>query len=43
MEKQLGIVEQKNRESAGEMTTSPTSIDPLALHVAYVALAIFIG
>lgn len=43
VEKQLGIVEQKNREPAGEMTTSPTSIDPLALHVAYVALAIFIG
>lgn len=40
---QLGINEYDSRDAAGKMTTSPTSIDPLAFHVALVAIAIFAG
>ncbi|MBM7097179.1 sodium:glutamate symporter [Bacillus sp. H-16] len=38
-----GIVELENRDSAGELTTRPESIEPLSLHIAYVGIAIFIG
>ncbi|MFC3526067.1 sodium/glutamate symporter [Marinococcus halophilus] len=40
---QLGINEHEARDAAGKMTTSPTSIDPLAFHVALVAIAVFTG
>ncbi|PYZ98772.1 sodium:glutamate symporter [Alteribacter lacisalsi] len=38
-----GIVELENRDSAGELTTRPESIEPLSLHIAYVGIAILIG
>ncbi|SFM04325.1 sodium/glutamate symporter [Salibacterium qingdaonense] len=40
---QLGINEFDARDPAGNMTTSPTSIDPLTFHAALVAIAIFLG
>ncbi|PSL44007.1 ESS family glutamate:Na+ symporter [Salsuginibacillus halophilus] len=43
LEKQVGVVEHHKRESAGQLTTSPMSIEPLSLHVAYVGIAIFTG
>ncbi|WP_059103081.1 sodium/glutamate symporter [Shouchella shacheensis] len=43
IDQKTGIVQKENRESAGEVTTSPMSIEPLALHVGLVGIAIFIG
>ncbi|SDI22754.1 glutamate:Na+ symporter, ESS family [Alteribacillus persepolensis] len=42
-DQQLGVIQEERRESAGKMTTSPISIEPLALHFAYIGIAIFIG
>ncbi|MBP3952686.1 sodium/glutamate symporter [Bacillus suaedae] len=38
-----GIIEQGERPSAGKITTSPESIEPLALHIAVLGVAILIG
>lgn len=38
-----GITEPEDRPIAGKMTTEPESIEPLALHVAVVGVAILIG
>ncbi|QQK80961.1 sodium:glutamate symporter [Salicibibacter cibi] len=43
VDQKTGIVQKDNRESAGELTTSPISIEPLAFHAGLVGLAIFIG
>jgi glutamate:Na+ symporter, ESS family len=40
---QRGLFERENREAAATMTTRPSSIEPLAIHFAVVALAILIG
>ncbi|MCD8509685.1 MAG: sodium:glutamate symporter [Bacillus sp. (in: Bacteria)] len=42
-EKLSGIVEEKEREPAGKITTSPESIEPLAFHIAIVGIAVLIG
>lgn len=42
-DQRTGIIQKDNRESAGELTTSPISIEPLSLHAGLVGLAIFIG
>ena len=39
----IGIYEPKDQPSAGKQTVSPASIDTLALHIAVVGIAIFIG
>lgn len=39
----LGIPEKGKRESAGTLTTSMESLEPLAYHAAFIGLAIFIG
>lgn len=38
-----GIVDIENRESGSTMTTSPQSIEPLAMHVGFIGIAILIG
>ncbi len=38
-----GVVKEEKRKSAGKLTTSPESIEPLSLHFAYIAMAILIG
>jgi len=38
-----GIVDVENRESGSTMTTSPQSIEPLAMHVGFIGIAILIG
>ncbi|SDI58753.1 sodium/glutamate symporter [Natribacillus halophilus] len=38
-----GVIQEEDRESAGKLTTSPISIEPLAFHVGLVGLAIFLG
>ncbi len=40
---QKGIIELDTREPAGFLTTRAESIEPLSLHVSYIALAILIG
>ncbi len=40
---QAGIIDFDSRESAGSITTRPESIEPLSLHLAYIAVAIAIG
>ncbi|MFC1558725.1 sodium/glutamate symporter [candidate division KSB1 bacterium] len=39
----LGIPNKEKRESAGTLTTSMESLEPLAYHTAFIGLAIFIG
>ena len=39
----LGIPKKDKRESAGTLTTSMESLEPLAYHTAFIGLAIFIG
>ena len=41
--KKKGIVKKDKRKSAGKLTTSPESIEPLTLHFAYIAMSILIG
>ncbi|MBB6448324.1 ESS family glutamate:Na+ symporter [Geomicrobium halophilum] len=43
IDQRTGVVKKEHRESAGELTTSPISIEPLAFHLGLVGLAIFIG
>lgn len=38
-----GITEPEDRPVAGRMTTEPESIEPLALHIAFIGVAILIG
>ncbi|MUV37231.1 hypothetical protein JNUCC1_01037 [Lentibacillus sp. JNUCC-1] len=38
-----GIMEYENREPAADLTVRPESIEPLALHFGFVALAVLIG
>lgn len=38
-----GIVDEESRPSSGTMTTQPSSIEPLALHIGFVLLSVFIG
>jgi len=38
-----GIVDVEDREPSGVLTTSPQSIEPLALHVGMIAIAILLG
>lgn len=42
-EQRSGIIKEENRKPAGLQTTSPISIEPLALHLGLIAIAIFIG
>ncbi|MEA2077816.1 MAG: sodium/glutamate symporter [Candidatus Marinimicrobia bacterium] len=39
----IGIYDPKDQPSAGKQTVSPASVDTLALHIAVVGIAIFIG
>ncbi|RQW22928.1 sodium:glutamate symporter [Bacillus sp. C1-1] len=43
VDQKSGVIEEQNREASGVQTTSPVSIEPLALHVGFIAVAIFIG
>ncbi|WP_080843720.1 sodium/glutamate symporter [Cytobacillus gottheilii] len=43
VEQRSGIIEEENREGAGLKTTSPMSIEPYALHLGFIGIAIFIG
>lgn len=43
IDQKSGVVAEQKRESAGVQTTSPVSIEPLALHLGFIAIAIFIG
>lgn len=38
-----GVISEHERPSAGKMTTTPESIEPLALHIAVLGVAILIG
>lgn len=38
-----GIVDEEVRQSSGMMTTKPASIEPLALHLSFMMLAVFMG
>ena len=38
-----GIVDEESRQSSGMMTTKPSSIEPLALHIGFILLSVFIG
>ncbi len=38
-----GIVDEEVRQSSGRMTTRPSSIEPLAFHLSFMMLAVFIG
>ena len=38
-----GVIDLENRPSSGQMTVSPQSIEPLALHVGVIGIAIIIG
>ena len=40
---QRGIFERENREAAAHMTVRPSSIEPLAIHFAIVAVAVLVG
>ncbi|MBM7604882.1 ESS family glutamate:Na+ symporter [Metabacillus crassostreae] len=42
-DKLRGIIKPDDRPSAGKMTTQPESIEPLALHIAIIGVAIFVG
>ncbi len=43
VEQRSGIIKEENREGAGLKTTSPMSIEPYALHLGFIGIAIFIG
>ncbi|MFS0785576.1 sodium/glutamate symporter [Shouchella sp. 1P09AA] len=43
VDQKSGVVAEQKREASGIQTTSPVSIEPLALHVGFIAIAIFIG
>ncbi|MFC5735534.1 sodium/glutamate symporter [Cytobacillus gottheilii] len=43
VEQRSGIIKEENREGAGLKTTSPMSIEPYALHLGIIGIAIFIG
>ncbi len=38
-----GVIDIEDRQASGVLTTSPQSIEPLALHIGFIAIAILIG
>ncbi len=38
-----GVIDIEDRQNAGVLTTSPQSIEPLAIHIGFIAIAILLG